>query len=67
MYIVKLFIQVKYNMLHNIYILLMTNKRYFRNYTYFHIFVLMWIDPTSFGGGGWEQGRFAKIQLFAVY
>ena len=67
MYIVKLFIQVKYNMLHVIYILLMSNKRYFRICTYFHILVLMPIDPTSFGGGGWDQGRFAKIQLFAVY
>ena len=65
-HIVKLFMRVKYNRLHVIYILYITNKTYFRNCALFHILDLLRIDPTSFGGGGRGQGRFARIQIFAV-
>ena len=65
-HIVKLFMRVKYNSLHVIYILNITNKTYFRNCALFHILDLLRIDPTSFGGGGREQGRFAKFRIFAV-
>ena len=65
-HIVKLFMRVKYNSLYVLYILNITNKTYFRNCTLFHILDRLRIDPTSFGGGGRGQGRFAKIQIFAV-
>ena len=65
-HIVKLFMRVKYNSLYIFYILHIRNKTYFRNCALFHILVLLRIDPTSFGGGGREQGRFAKFRIFAV-
>ena len=47
-------------MIYDTHILFITIKSYFGIYTHFHIIVVMRTDPTSFGGGGWEQGRFAK-------
>ena len=65
-HIVKLFMRVKYNSLYVIYTLNITNKTYFRNCALFHILDLLRIDPTSFGGGGRGQGRFARFRIFAV-
>ena len=65
-HVVKLFMRVKYNRLHVIHILYITNKTYFRIRALFRILVLLQVDPTSFGGGWWEQGRFAKFRIFAV-
>ena len=65
-HMIKLFIRVKYNRLHVIYILNITNKTFFRNCALFHTLVLLWVDPTSFGGGGRGQGMFARFRIFAV-
>ena len=65
-HVVKLFIRVKYNRLHIFHTLYITNKTYFRIRALFHILVLLRVDPTSFGGGWWERGRFAKFRIFAV-
>ena len=65
-HIIKLFMRVKYNSLHVIYILNITNKTYFRNCELFHVLDRLRIDPTSFGGGGRGQRRCARIQIFAV-
>ena len=59
-HIAKLFMRVKYNRLHVIYILYITNKTYFRNCALFHILDLLRIDPTSFGGGGRGQRKVCK-------
>ena len=60
-HIVKLFRWIKYYRLRTLHIWNIANKTSFRSCTLFHIFDLLQIDPTSFGGGGREQGRFAKI------
>ena len=65
-HIVKLFRWIKYYRLRTLHIWNIANKTSFRSCTLFHISDLLQIDPTSFGGGGREQGRFAKIQIFAV-
>ena len=65
-HVVKLFMQVKYNSLYVFHTLYITNKIYFRIRAVFHILVPLRVDPTSFGGGWWEQGRFAKFRIFAV-
>ena len=65
-HIIKLFIRVKYNVLYVFHALYITNKTFFRIRALFHILVLLWVDPTSFGGGWWRQGRFANFQIFPV-
>ena len=65
-HMVKLFMRVKYYSLYVFHTLYITNKTYFRIRALFHILVLLRIDPTSFGGGGRGQGRFARFRIFAV-
>ena len=65
-HIVKKFMRVKYNRLHVIYIVRITNKIYFRSCALFRILDLLRIDPTSFCGGGEEAEKVCKIWIFAV-
>ena len=65
-HIAKLFMGVKYYRSYVFQTLYITNKTYFRIHVLFHILDLLRIDPTSFGGGGRGQGRFARFRIFAV-
>ena len=65
-HIAKLFMRVKYRKTNTFCTLYINNKTPFRLRALFQIFDLLRMDPTSFGGGGRRQGRFAKIQIFAV-